>query len=263
MRECACVNVNVSVCVKTSGLLVGLKREWKCKWGCEHACTSSVHKCGCPHAWFAYVHVQQCVRAHGPPPLPFSPCLVGSAGNVTPVPGIAASLDPGNSDDRNRHLLPLRRTHCLATGSPHTRPKPFSKGVFFVHCPHCSPPSLMLLWFLLCLFPPPVLFVLFGNSDPLCSVSPSSSSPAALSMRNGTWRFSAVTPAPLQQAVSPSLSLAQTSHHCQPPVLPASFHKCHSIQHFAQCCYVDNTLYPFFLFLKVIKRSILMHQCDN
>lgn len=59
-----------------------------------------------------------------------SPCSVSSAGNVTPVPGIAASLDPGNSDDRNRRLLPLRRAYCLATGSLHTRPKPLPKASY-------------------------------------------------------------------------------------------------------------------------------------
>lgn len=124
IRVCVCVFEGKCVCVC---LFVSLKGERKHKWGCEHACTLSVRKRGCMHVWFVYVHVQQCVRvsAHGPPPL--SPCLVGSAGNVTPVPGIAASLDPGNSDDRNRCLLPLRRTHRLATGSPHTLPKPFLK----------------------------------------------------------------------------------------------------------------------------------------
>ncbi|MEQ2268922.1 hypothetical protein XENORESO_018794 [Xenotaenia resolanae] len=67
------------------------------------------------------VSVSVCVKA----PLP--PCSFGSPGNVTPVPGIAASLDPGSSNDRNRLLLPLWRTHCLATGSPHTHPKAFLK----------------------------------------------------------------------------------------------------------------------------------------
>lgn len=80
-------------------------------------------------------------------------CSFGSGGNVTPVPGIAASLDPGNSDDRNRLLLPLQHTHCLATGSPHTFPKPFSKGVFFNRCRSRSPPSGF--------FPPHALFVVF------------------------------------------------------------------------------------------------------
>lgn len=82
-----------------------------------------------------------CARMFVPPPphgTPLSFCSFGSAGNVTPVPGIAASLDPGNSDDRNRHLLPLQHTHCLATGSPHTFPKPFSKGVFFDPLPLSS-----------------------------------------------------------------------------------------------------------------------------
>lgn len=85
-----------------------------------------------------------CARMFVPSPphgTPLSFCSFGSGGNVTPVPGIAASLDPGNSDDRNRHLLPLQHTHCLATGSPHTFPKPFSKGVFFDRCRSRSPPS--------------------------------------------------------------------------------------------------------------------------
>lgn len=72
-------------------------------------------------ARFSYVQLCVCVC---------SPCSVSSAGNVTPVPGIAASLDPGNSDDRNRRLLPLRRAYCLATGSLHTRPKPLPKASY-------------------------------------------------------------------------------------------------------------------------------------
>lgn len=90
---------------------------------CSCAC-AVVHACSCPHH---------------PNGTPLSFCSFGSGGNVTPVPGIAASLDPGNSDDRNRHLLPLQHTHCLATGSPHTFPKPFSKGVFFDRCRSRSP----------------------------------------------------------------------------------------------------------------------------
>lgn len=92
-----------------------------------------------------------CARMFVPPPphsTPLSLRSFGSGGNVTPVPGIAASLDPGNSDDRNRRLLPLQHTHCLATGSPHTFPKPFSKGVFFDRCRSRSPPPCFFPLFL-------------------------------------------------------------------------------------------------------------------
>lgn len=159
VRQCDRVRVNAS------HLFVSLKRERKRKWGCEHACTLSVRKRGCPCVCVCMCSIAcvcaserasvcVCVCAHGPPPL--SPCSVGSAGNVTPVPGIAASLDPGNSDDRNRRLLPLRRTHCLATGSPHTRPKPFLKA-------SSSFAAVPLLLFLLCFSPPHVLFVLLAT----------------------------------------------------------------------------------------------------
>lgn len=108
---------------------------------CECFSTFSIHVCGCSDAWHAHVHVQLCthVRApHQPHGTPLSFCSFGSGGNVTLVTGIAAILDPGNSDDRNRHLLPLQHTHCLATGSPHTFPKPFSQGVIFDRCHSCS-----------------------------------------------------------------------------------------------------------------------------
>lgn len=74
---------------------------------------------------------------------PSSFTLLSSGGNVTPVPGIATSLDPGNSNDRNRRLLPLRHTRCLATGSPHTRPKRFQKASSsFIAIPAAPLPSL-------------------------------------------------------------------------------------------------------------------------
>lgn len=121
------------------------------EWGCEGASTFSMHICGCSHAWLA--HVQLCRHVFAPP-FPTPPPTwhsslrrsFGSVGNATPVPGIAASLDPGNSDDRNRHLLPLQQAHCLATGSPHAFPKPFLKAShpshffsFFCHPPQSKP----------------------------------------------------------------------------------------------------------------------------
>lgn len=169
------MHVDVCVCVKTSHLFISLKRDWTCKRGCEHACTQvcvsvGVHAC--------YTHAQHrvsmrvCMYGFGvsvcawmcpPPPVP--PCAVGSAGNVTLVPGIAASLDPGNSDDRNRRLLPLRRTHCLATGSPHTRPKPFLKASSsFAAVPACL------------LFLPLLLFLLIISKCPFVPFETLSSS---------------------------------------------------------------------------------------
>lgn len=170
------VCVCVCVCVKTSHLFISLKRDWTCKRGCEHACTQvcvsvGVHACvtlmrsiECPCVCVCMDLVWVCVRECVPPP-PVPPCAVGSAGNVTPVPGIAASLDPGNSDDRNRRLLPLRRTHCLATGSPHTRPKPFLKASSsFAAVPACL------------LFLPLLLFLLIISKCPFVPFETLSSS---------------------------------------------------------------------------------------
>lgn len=103
----------------------------------------------------AVVHACLCPPLH--PTALLSLRSFGSGGNVTPVPRIAASLDPGNSDDRNRHLLPLQHTHCLATGSPHTFPKPFSKGVLFVRWCYRSSRSRFFLFF----FPLRAHFVIF------------------------------------------------------------------------------------------------------
>lgn len=142
-------------------------------WACLH---TSVRKRGCPCVCYTHaqhrVSMRVCMYGFGvsvcawmcpPPPVP--PCAVGSAGNVTPVPGIAASLDPGNSDDRNRRLLPLRRTHCLATGSPHTRPKPFLKASSsFAAVPACL------------LFLPLLLFLLIISKCPFVPFETLSSS---------------------------------------------------------------------------------------
>lgn len=124
-----------------------------------HSCAaSSVNACVYVWIWC------ECVCVNVSPPL-VPPCAVGSAGNVTPVPGIAASLDPGNSDDRNRRLLPLRRTHCLATGSPHTRPKPFLKASSsFAAVPACL------------LFLPLLLFLLIISKCPFVPFETLSSS---------------------------------------------------------------------------------------
>lgn len=130
---------------------------------------------------------------------PSSFTLLSSGGNVTPVPGIATSLDPGNSNDRNRRLLPLRHTRCLATGSPHTRPKPFQKASSsFIAIPAASLP---LLLFLHCFLSQDVLFCNCG----LFSLASPPPSPTSLVHQcvMAPDVFSGVGPAPLKQAVYP------------------------------------------------------------